>query len=91
MFILQIYTTFKRSTGNHPYSEQPFVTNTPDKAFDGNTGTRWESNYSDPQWITVDLGESCSISGVKIVWENAAGKIISGYGAPITVPGSDGI
>ena len=25
-------------------------------AIDGNTGTRWESAYSDPQWIYVDLG-----------------------------------
>lgn len=48
--------------------------NTPNKAFDGNTGTRWESNWSDPQWISVDLGGSYIVNGVKIVWETAAGK-----------------
>ena len=25
-------------------------------AVDGNTGTRWSSAFSDPQWIQVDLG-----------------------------------
>ena len=50
------------------------ATNTPNKAFDGNPNTRWESEYSDPQWIMVDLGSSYNIAGVKIVWENAAGK-----------------
>src|SRR6185312_9886181 len=25
-------------------------------AVDGNTGTRWESAYADPQWLQVDLG-----------------------------------
>ena len=27
-------------------------------ATDGNTGTRWSSAFSDPQWIQVDLGQS---------------------------------
>ncbi len=44
-------------------------------AFDGNTGTRWESAQgSDPQWISVDLGGSYSVSGVKLNWETAAAK-----------------
>ncbi|MEV6971538.1 discoidin domain-containing protein, partial [Hamadaea sp. NPDC051192] len=25
-------------------------------AVDGNTGTRWSSAFSDPQWLQVDLG-----------------------------------
>ena len=25
-------------------------------AVDGNTGTRWSSAFSDPQWLEVDLG-----------------------------------
>jgi hypothetical protein len=29
-------------------------------AFDGNTGTRWSSAWSDPQWLQVDLGSSQS-------------------------------
>ncbi len=44
------------------------------KAFDGNTGTRWSSAFSDPQWVYVDLGSSVSICGVTLQWEGAYGK-----------------
>ncbi|SFD52179.1 F5/8 type C domain-containing protein [Paenibacillus catalpae] len=44
------------------------------KAFDGNSGTRWSSAYSDPQWIYVDLGSSQTISRVRLSWEAAYGK-----------------
>ncbi len=40
-------------------------------AVDGNTGTRWASAYSDPQWISVDLGAMYSVSQVKLNWEAA--------------------
>lgn len=30
-------------------------------AVDGNTGTRWSSTFSDPQWLTVDLGATATI------------------------------
>ena len=40
-------------------------------AFDGNTGTRWESEKEDPQWIYVDLGEEKEIDKVGFVWEGA--------------------
>jgi F5/8 type C domain/Malectin domain/Putative Ig domain len=40
-------------------------------ATDGNTGTRWSSAWSDPQWLEVDLGSSQSICGVSIDWETA--------------------
>jgi hypothetical protein len=43
-------------------------------ATDGNTGTRWSSAFSDPQWIQVDLGSSASISQVVLNWEAAYGK-----------------
>jgi hypothetical protein len=44
-------------------------------AFDGDSAnTRWESDYTDPQWITVDLGASYTLTGVKLTWETAAGK-----------------
>src|SRR5579859_6558610 len=43
-------------------------------AVDGNTGTRWESLYSDPQWLQVDLGSTQSICKVSIMWETAYGK-----------------
>jgi hypothetical protein len=40
-------------------------------AVDGNTGTRWSSAFSDPQWLQVDLGASASISQVVLNWEAA--------------------
>jgi hypothetical protein len=43
-------------------------------AVDGNTGTRWSSAFSDPQWLEVDLGSSQSICQVVLQWETAYGK-----------------
>jgi hypothetical protein len=40
-------------------------------AVDGNTTTRWSSNYVDPSWIYVDLGASYNVNHVKITWEAA--------------------
>ncbi|QCR21029.1 Ig-like domain-containing protein [Pontibacter sp. SGAir0037] len=40
-------------------------------AVDGNGTTRWSSAFSDPQWLTVDLGETYTINMVKVVWEPA--------------------
>ena len=43
-------------------------------AVDGNTGTRWSSAFSDPQWIQVDLGSAQAISQVVLNWEAAYGR-----------------
>ncbi|MDX6356084.1 MAG: hypothetical protein QOF98_2987, partial [Streptomyces sp.] len=43
-------------------------------AVDGNTGTRWSSAFSDPQWLQVDLGATHTISSVNLNWEAAYGK-----------------
>ncbi|WP_083950099.1 discoidin domain-containing protein [Herbidospora yilanensis] len=43
-------------------------------AVDGNGATRWSSLYADPQWITVDLGQTRSISRVRLQWEAAYGR-----------------
>ncbi|MCF7561614.1 discoidin domain-containing protein [Sabulilitoribacter multivorans] len=40
-------------------------------AIDGNVGTRWETSFSDPQWITIDLGASYDIGQVVLNWEGA--------------------
>lgn len=45
-----------------------------DKAIDTNSGTRWASKFSDPQWLMVDLGAAQSVSRVKLNWETAYGK-----------------
>jgi endoglucanase Acf2 len=43
-------------------------------AVDGNTTTRWSSEFADPQWIQVDLGSNQSLSRVDLNWEAAYGK-----------------
>ncbi|GAA0690768.1 discoidin domain-containing protein [Kitasatospora atroaurantiaca] len=43
-------------------------------AVDGNTGTRWSSAASDPQWLQVDLGSVQSVCQVVLTWETAYGK-----------------
>jgi hypothetical protein len=42
-------------------------------AVDGNTGTRWSSAFSDPQWLQVDLGATHTLSQVVLNWETAYG------------------
>ncbi|WP_326825079.1 ThuA domain-containing protein [Streptosporangium sp. NBC_01639] len=43
-------------------------------AVDGNAGTRWSSAFSDPQWISVDLGSAKQVSRVRLQWETAYGR-----------------
>src|SRR5574344_128103 len=40
-------------------------------ATDGNMSTRWGSNHTDNQWITVDLGENAYIHSLVLHWETA--------------------
>jgi hypothetical protein len=42
-----------------------------DRAVDGKLDCRWESAFSDPQWISVDLGAVTTINRVLLNWENA--------------------
>lgn len=43
-------------------------------AFDNNGSTRWESAFTDPQWIMVDLGGKKNITDILISWEGANAK-----------------
>jgi hypothetical protein len=44
-------------------------------AVDGNlTGTRWSSQWSDPQWLQVDLGRRANLSRAVLTWEAAYGR-----------------
>ena len=52
-------------------SVQPDTQWVPTNAVDGNIGTRWSSNYSDPQWLEVDLGAPHPITKVVLDWETA--------------------
>ncbi|OZV78215.1 sialidase [Micromonospora echinospora] len=40
-------------------------------AVDGDTGTRWSSAFSDPQWLQVDLGTRATLNQVTLAWEGA--------------------
>ncbi|HOQ38317.1 MAG TPA: discoidin domain-containing protein [Acetivibrio sp.] len=52
-------------------STEPGLGNTAEKAVDGNIATRWSSEYSDPQYIYVDLEDEYEIERVYIEWETA--------------------
>ncbi|OLF11893.1 discoidin domain-containing protein [Actinophytocola xanthii] len=46
-------------------------------AVDGDTGTRWSSQFSDPQWIQVDLGQTATLDEVRLTWEAAHARAFS--------------
>ncbi|MFC4856886.1 discoidin domain-containing protein [Actinophytocola glycyrrhizae] len=41
---------------------------------DGALATRWASDWSDPQWLAVDLGAVTAFQHVQLVWEAAYGR-----------------
>ncbi len=45
-----------------------------EKAVDGHRSTRWSSEFSDPQFIYVDLGSVMHFEQIDIIWETAYGK-----------------
>ncbi|MBI4327125.1 MAG: discoidin domain-containing protein [Chloroflexi bacterium] len=45
-----------------------------ENAVDGQRRTRWSSEFSDPQWLAVDLGAVREISRVELLWESAYAK-----------------
>jgi hypothetical protein len=55
-------------------------------ATDGDANTRWASEFSDDQWIRVDLGSTRTITNVVLSWEAAYGK---GYQVQVSDNGSD--
>ena len=55
-------------------------------AVDGLGTTRWSSEFSDPQWLAVDLGAPTEISRVQLVWEAAYGKA---YSIQVSPDGTD--
>jgi hypothetical protein len=46
-------------------------------AIDGSILTRWESDFSDPQWLMLDMGRDIPFSTVELHWEAAYGKVYS--------------
>lgn len=51
-----------------------FTSYAPPRAVDGDRGTRWASDWSDDQWLRLDLGESRRIARVTLDWERAYGR-----------------
>jgi hypothetical protein len=43
----------------------------PAYAVDGKQETRWSSGFSDPQWISIDLGAQRQLSVIRLSWEHA--------------------
>ncbi|EWC62306.1 putative penicillin acylase [Actinokineospora spheciospongiae] len=54
--------------------ERGLFNSPPRNAVDGNTGTRWASDWNDNQWLTVDLGSTRSVSRAVLKWEASYGK-----------------
>jgi hypothetical protein len=52
-----------------------------DNVVDGDLATRWSSDFSDPQWIEIDLEAAHNISEIVLVWEAA-------YGSAYNIQGS---
>lgn len=52
-------------------SVQPNTNHVAANAVDGNLATRWSSAWSDPQWLTLDLGASKAINRIVLRWEGA--------------------
>jgi hypothetical protein len=46
----------------------------PSNTVDGRWDTRWASDWSDPQWLQVDLGQVTAVKHVQLGWESAYGK-----------------
>ncbi|SIS19164.1 beta-glucosidase [Microbispora rosea] len=59
--------------------------NAPAAALDGRTTTRWSSQYSDDQWLRVDLGGAGHITGVTLNWESA---YATGYRIEVSANGT---
>ncbi|RMG37226.1 MAG: hypothetical protein D6732_07165, partial [Methanobacteriota archaeon] len=45
-----------------------------DKAVDGNFGTRWSSQFSEPQYLQIDLQKVTTFNRIRITWETAYAK-----------------
>ncbi|MFE2375547.1 discoidin domain-containing protein [Streptomyces sp. NPDC059398] len=43
-------------------------------AVDGSFDTRWASDWSDPQWLQVDLGASTTFTHIQLAWDPAYAK-----------------
>lgn len=52
----------------------PAVSFAPGQAVDGDEGTRWASEWTDDQWLQIDLGSAKPVERVTLDWEAAYAK-----------------
>ncbi|KOV75699.1 F5/8 type C domain protein [Streptomyces sp. NRRL WC-3618] len=52
----------------------PFTSYQPGRSVDGDPGSRWASDWSDDQWLQLDLGSTNLVKRVTLDWEKAFGK-----------------
>ncbi|MCX4903007.1 discoidin domain-containing protein [Streptomyces sp. NBC_00878] len=65
----------KGSSASASSSESnPFTSYAPGRAVDGDADTRWASDWSDDQWLRIDLGSTSTVKRVTLAWERAYGK-----------------
>jgi hypothetical protein len=57
----------------------------PENVVDGLPDTRWSSEFSDPQWLAVDLGAPTTISRIVLDWEAACAQC---YTIQVSLDGS---
>ncbi|MEV6594508.1 discoidin domain-containing protein [Streptomyces acidicola] len=63
-----------RSATASSSESNPFTSYAPGRAVDGDTGTRWASDWADDQWLRIDLGSTQTVQRVTLDWERAYGK-----------------
>ncbi|WP_285751653.1 penicillin acylase family protein [Lentzea sp. NBRC 105346] len=66
--------------------EKGWNTLPPLNVLDGNTGSRWASDWSDDQWIQIDLGSVQRIGRAVLRWESAYAK---GYRVEVSSDGTN--
>jgi F5/8 type C domain/Secretion system C-terminal sorting domain len=74
---IPVYIDPKNHIGYNDSQNQPAAASSEENAlrasqaaFDGDLNTRWASVWSSaPQWLSVDLGQTKYITGVKLYWE----------------------
>ncbi|MEV8595989.1 discoidin domain-containing protein [Streptomyces sp. NPDC052012] len=64
----------------------PFTSYAPGRAVDGDRGTRWASDWSDGQWLRIDLGATRQVGRVTLDWERAYGR---SYRVEVSTDGAD--
>lgn len=67
-----VVQTGKDLAVGHPVTASSVqLDNRPENTVDNDETTRWSTDFSDPQWIAVDLGKPFTINRVRLLWETA--------------------